>query len=129
MKELPMMIRRLAMLCFAAAAIAVAVPALAQHLAQTQGLAAQSYVSYTDVTLTAAAAAVQVLAANPGRVTAVCQNTGATNTTRVGDASVGANRGAVLYPNGAGVTFDVTGAIYAYSASGTTINCAEVVRP
>ena len=124
-----MMIRRLAMLCFAAAAIAVAVPALAQHLAQTQGLAAQTYVSYTDVTLMAAAAAVQVLAANPGRVTAVCQNTGATNTTRVGDASVGANRGTVLYPNGAGVTFDVTGAIYAYSASGTTINCAEVVRP
>jgi hypothetical protein len=124
-----MMIRRLAMLCFAGAAIAVAVPALAQHLAQTQGLAAQSYVSYTDVTLTAAAAAVQVLAANPGRVTAVCQNTGATNTTRVGDASVGANRGTVLYPNGAGVTFDVTGAIYAYSANGTTINCAEVVRP
>ena len=124
-----MMIRRLAMLCFAAAAIAVAVPALAQHLAQTQGLAAQTYVSYTDVTLMAAAAAVQVLAANPGRVTAVCQNTGATNTTRVGDASVGANRGTVLYPNGAGVTFDVTGAIYAYSANGTTINCAEVVRP
>ena len=124
-----MMIRRLAMLCFAAAAIAVAVPALAQHLAQTQGLAAQTYVSYTDVTLTAAAAAVQVLAANPGRVTAVCQNTGATNTTRVGDASVGANRGTVLYPNGAGVTFDVTGAIYAYSANGTTINCAGVVRP
>jgi hypothetical protein len=54
-----MMIRRLAMPFFAAAAIAGAVPAFAQHLAQTQGLAAQSYFSYTDVSLTAAAAAVQ----------------------------------------------------------------------
>jgi hypothetical protein len=123
------MLKRLATLFSTALLVAFAAPAFAQHLAQTQGLAAQSYVSYPDVSLAAAAAAVQILAANPTRVTAICQNTGATNTARVGDASVGANRGAVLYANGAGVTFDVTGAIYAYSAAGTTINCAEVVRP
>lgn len=123
------MLKRLAMLFSAAAAVAAASPAFAQHFAQAQGVAAQSYMSYADVSLTAAAAAVQVLAANPGRVTAVCQNTGTANAARIGDASVGANRGTVLYANGAGVTFDVTGALYAYSASGTTINCAEVVRP
>ncbi|HVB82186.1 MAG TPA: hypothetical protein VNE82_19820 [Candidatus Binataceae bacterium] len=122
------MLKRLAMLFSAAALAAAPIPAFAQHLAQAQGLAAQSYVSYLDVSLTAAGPAVQILAANPARVTAICQNTGPTNTARVGDAGVGASRGAVLYANGAGVTFDVTSAIYAYSAAGTTINCAEVVR-
>jgi len=123
------MLKRLAMLLLGLAVVASAAPVRAQHFAQTQGVAAQSYVSYGDVALTAGAAAVQVLAANPGRVTAICQNTGTANTARVGDANVGANQGTVLYANGAGVTFDVTGAIYAYSASGTTINCAEIVRP
>jgi hypothetical protein len=123
------MLKRLATLFSIALLVAFAAPAFAQHFAQTQGLAAQSYVSYSDVSLTAAAAAVQVLAANSARVTAICQNTGATNTARVGDVSVGVNRGAVLYANGAGVTFDVNSAIYAYSAAGTSINCAEVVRP
>ncbi len=106
-----------------------AAPAHAQHFAQAQGVAAQNYLSYADVALAAAAPPLQVLAGNPNRVTAICQNTGATNTARIGDANVGANQGTMLYANGAGVTFDITGAIYAYSQSGTTINCAEIVRP
>jgi hypothetical protein len=123
------MLKRPAILLLGLAIIAAAAPAEAQHFAQAQGVAAQNYLSYADVSLAAGAAAVQVLAANPNRVTAICQNTGANNTARIGDANVGANQGTLLYANGAGLTFDATGAIYAYSQGGTTINCAEIVRP
>jgi hypothetical protein len=109
--------------------IAGAVPVRAQHFAQGQTAAAQAYLSYPDVSLSAGAAAVQVLGANPNRVTAICQNTGTSNAARIGDAAVGVSRGTMLYANGAGLTLDVTDAIYAYSQDGTTINCAEIVRP
>lgn len=109
--------------------IVAAATARAQHFAQAQGVAAQNYLSYADVSLAAGAPAVQVLAANPNRVTVICQNTGGTNTARVGDTNIGASQGTMLYANGAGLTFDVTAAIYAYSQGGTTINCAEIVRP
>ena len=122
------MLKRLAILLLGLATLAAAAPARAQHFSQTQAVAGQSYVSYPDVPLAAGAPAVQVLAANPNRVTAICQNLGTSNTARVGDAGIGAVQGAVLYGNGAGITIDVTGAVYAYSASGTTINCAEIVR-
>jgi hypothetical protein len=121
--------KRLTFVLAALAVIAGAAPARAQHFAETQGVAAQTYLSYADVPLAAAAPPVQVLPVNPNRVTAVCQNTGTTNTARVGDVDVGANQGTMLYADGAGVTFDVTSAIYAYSQGGTTINCAEIVRP
>lgn len=123
------MLKRLAVSLLGLAFVAAAPPVWAQHFAQAQAVAAQSYFSYPDVSLTAGAAAVQILAANPQRVTAICQNTGAANVARIGDANVGANRGTILYANGAGLTFDVTSAVYGYSASGTTVNCAEIVRP
>ncbi len=102
--------------------------ARAQHEPGGFSNAAQNYVSYPDTTLTGAASAVQVLAVNTSRVTAICQNTGATNSARVGDANTGAAQGTLLAA-GAGVTLDATSAIYAYSAVGTTVNCAEIVRP
>jgi hypothetical protein len=123
------MLKRFAIVILGLVAIVAAAPARAQHLSQTQAVAGQNYVSYADVSLAAGAAAIQMLAANPNRVTAICQNLGASNTARVGDANIGAAQGTVLYGNGAGVTLDVTGPVYAYSASGTTINCAEIVRP
>jgi hypothetical protein len=123
------MFKWLAIPLLALAIMASAVPVRAQHFAQGQTVAAQGYLSYPDVSLSAGAAAVQVLAANPDRVTAICQNTGTSNTARIGDAAVGNSRGTMLYANGAGLTLDVSGAIYAYSQGGTTINCGEIVRP
>ena len=123
------MLKRLTIPLVGFAIIAAAAPVWAQHFAQSQTVAAQDYLSYPDVSLTAGGAPVRVLAANPNRVTAICQNTGATNTARIGDANVSANQGTMLYADGAGLTFDVTGAIYAYSQGGTTVNCAEIVRP
>ena len=107
----------------------VSVPAHAQHEVQGAGNAAQNYVSHADTTLTGAASAAQVLAANLGRVTAICQNTGATNSARVGDSATAAAQGTLLAVAGAPVPLSATNAIYAYSASGTTVNCAEIVRP
>lgn len=123
------MLKRLAIPLLGLAIIAAAAPVWAQHFAQDQTVAAQVYLSYPDASIAAGAAAVQVLAANPSRVTAICQNTGTANTARIGDANIGSNRGTMLYANGAGLTLDVTSAIYAYSQAGTTVNCAEVVRP
>ena len=103
--------------------------AYAQH--ETNGAGnneAQNYISHADVPLTGAAAAVQVLPANPARVTAICVNVGASNAARIGDSSIGAAQGTVLAASG-GVTLDTTSALYAYSFSGTTINCGETIRP
>lgn len=43
--------KRLTLLFSATAAAAAASPAFAQHFAQAQGIAAQSHVSYADVSL------------------------------------------------------------------------------
>ena len=85
-------------------------------------------VSHADVTLTAAASAVQVLAANANRIAAHCENTGGTNSARIGDATTDATHGLSL-ASGAEIPLGVTTAIYAFSTSGTTINCSEVVSP
>lgn len=123
------MSRSFAIVILGLAILITAVPVRAQHFSQTQAVATQTYLSYPDVALTAGAPPVQVLAANPKRVTAICQNTGTANTARLGDTNTGANQGTMIYANGAGLTLDITGAVYAYSQDGTTVNCAEIVRP
>jgi hypothetical protein len=105
-------------------------PARAQH--EEGGFnAPQNLVAHADVALTASAAAVQILASNLKRVTAVCRIVGApgTNTARVGDSTTDATHGTPLDATVAGASFDVTGALYGYSATGITLSCSEVVRP
>ena len=102
-------------------------PAFA-HEANLGNNLAQNYISHPDASISAAAAPALLLAANPARVTAVCQNLGTTNPARLGDASIGASQRTTLSPGGA-ATFDVTGALYGFSAAGTSINCGEIVRP
>lgn len=72
-----------------------------------------------DVTVTAAAAAAVVLAANADRKSALIQSP-ATNTQdiRLGDSDTGAARGLILAP-GDTMQVDVTDNIYAYTAAGT----------
>ena len=102
-------------------------PALA-HEANLGNNLAQNYVSHPDLSIAAAAAPALLLAANPARVTAVCQNLGTTNPVPLGDASIGATQGTALSP-GAAATLDITGALYGFSAGGTSINCGEIIRP
>lgn len=85
----------------------------------------QAYVSYPDIALGAAAAAVQVLLANPNRISAMIQNNGS-NPLRVGDASI-SNTQSTLLAAGAITNLDVTSAIFAFSELGSTINAAEIV--
>lgn len=103
----------------------------AQHQAQAQANASQVAVSHPDVVLTYGAAAVQLLPVNSSRVTAICQMVGTigTNTARIGDTSIGASQGTQLSAATPGATIDVTGALYGFSSTGATVNCAEVERP
>lgn len=103
----------------------------AQHQAQAQANASQAAVSHPDVALTSGTAAVQLLPANSSRVTAICQMIGTigTNTARIGDASIGTSQGTQLSATTPAATFDVSGALYGFSSTGATLNCAEVVRP
>ncbi len=96
---------------------------------------AEIAVSHADSTISASAAATPYLLADSWRVAAYCQNTGTTNTVRVGDSKTDATHGTVLYPAGAttptspnAIWIDDTDTVYAYSASGTTLNCQEIVR-
>lgn len=115
-----------------AAAIACAVMIARAGAHETAGPnEPQTYVSHPDASVSGTP--VQILAANPKRVSAICQNVGPTNSARVGDASVGASQGTMLAAAGnagpSSVVLDTTGAVYGYSAGGTTLNCGEVVRP
>jgi hypothetical protein len=111
--------------------IGVAAAALAQHQAQGQSNASQNYISHPDVALTANAAPVGLLGANPARITAVCQMVGTigSNTARLGDASIGPSQGTQLSAAIPAAAFDVTGGLYGFSATGATVNCSEVARP
>jgi hypothetical protein len=111
-------------------AILIARPVYAQHEAQGQANSSQNYISHADVALTANALPVAVLGLNSNRVTAICQMVGTigTNTARVGDSSIGASQGTQLSSAIPAVTLDITGSLYVYSATGATVNCAEIVR-
>ncbi len=107
-----------------------AVESRAQHQAQSQANASQAGASHPDVALVSSASPVQLLPANTNRVTAICQMIGTigTSTARIGDSSIGASRGTQLSSTIPAATFDVTGALYGFSSTGATVNCAEVVR-
>jgi len=105
------------------------------HMAAKDMVASQNYVTHPDATIAATASPTPALQANANRVTARCQNTGATNTLRVGDANIGASQGTVLYPAAASspifpntIDIDTTAAVYFYSQSGTTAHCDEITR-
>jgi len=87
-----------------------------------------SLVTHADATLSASASPTPVLGANAARVKAYCQNTGGTNSARLGDVNVGGSRGVTALANGVPfVTFDGNGIIYGYSAAGTPVSCTELV--
>ena len=113
------------------ALLGAAAESWAQHQARAQGNASQVVVSHPDMVLTSDAAAVQLLPINSSRVTAICQLIGTigTNLARIGDASIGASQGTELSAITPGATIDETGALYGFSSTGATVNCAEVVRP
>ena len=100
--------------------------------AAASALAASGIINTTnDVTL-AATVQKQIIAANPGRKTVCCQNTGATNDARIGDAKTSATQGWHLDPDlagSSGVCLDTDAAIFGYSTSGTTVGCNEVNNP
>ena len=112
------------------ALLAAAEAAHAQHQSQSQVNASQSDLSHPAVALTSGASPVQLLPINANRVTAICQMIGTigTNTARIGDASIGASQGTQLSAAIPAATLDVTGALYAFSSTGATINCNEIVR-
>jgi len=114
-----------------AAILAVPLIARAQHEGGAEINATQLYISHADATPSAAASPAVILNANSNRVTAICQMVGTigTNTARLGDASIGPSQGTQLSAAIPAATFDVTGALYVYSATGATVNCAEIVRP
>lgn len=92
-----------------------------------RAVASQQLKSHPDVAVAAAAAAAEIVAANPARVTLWLSNVGA-NPARIGDASAGAAQGFQLAA-GATLPLDSTDAVYAYSASGTTLALVETYRP
>jgi hypothetical protein len=103
------------------------------HQGVGQGVTQQVYVSHADATISASAspAALATPAAATKVVYQLCQNTGATNNARVGDANVGVARGTVLPPctstsGCAPVPIPFNGGLYAYSAAGTTVHCDEI---
>jgi hypothetical protein len=87
----------------------------------------QNLVTHADAAITGAAAAAQILAANASRTTAWIANVGS-NGARLGDANTAAAQGVALAA-GATIAIETTAAIYAYSASGTTLALMEAVRP
>jgi hypothetical protein len=87
----------------------------------------QNFVSHADVTLGAGGSPTLLLSANVNRIDAPCFNKGA-NDAVIGDSTIGASAGTPLKA-GTGATPEATSALYGYSASGTTINCGEEVRP
>ncbi|GEM_PF-4776469 len=111
-------------------AILIARPVYAQHEVQGQANSSQDYISHGDVALAANASPVAVLSVNSNRVTAVCQMVGTigTNSARIGDTSIGASQGTLLSSAIPAATFDVTSALYGFSSTGATVNCAEIVR-
>lgn len=74
-----------------------------------------------DVTVTAAAAAAEILAANTDRVSAIITSV-STNTqeVRIGDGDTGAARGVQLNP-GESLEIETTAAIYAYTPAGSDV--------
>ena len=96
------------------------------HLAEDEGPAPQSIASSPDQTLSPGAQA-QILPANPRRVSALLQNTGA-NPARVGDTTTGAGTGLLLGVNGPPVEIATNDPIFGYSVAGTTVNCTEIFR-
>lgn len=133
-----MKMRKLALLVMAAVLIQIGIllaPAYS-HMPVGTTPAPQTIVTHPDATISAAASPTPALAANPNRVTARCQNTGAANTLRVGDSSISNTQGTVLYPAAAStpifpntVDIDTTAAVYLFSQSGTVGHCDEIVRP
>lgn len=81
--------------------------------------------SAPDVVLVAAAAAVQVLAVNVGRRTAIIGNNSNVNSIRVGDSSISNTQGSLVGPGGS-IALDTQAAIFAFSQVGATINIQEV---
>jgi len=122
-------IRNIVLLVLAGAVVLLITPGSSRaHMVSASGVAPQNIVTHADATIFASAPPTPALAANPERVTAICQNNGATNDARAGDANIGASQGARMQP-GQGVTFDTTAAVYVYSQSGTVVGCQEVLRP
>ncbi len=89
-------------------------------------MGAQKMVTYTDAALVGGAT-VKLLDANSNRTTVYIYNVG-TVAARLGDADTGAARGAPLAAS-QGITIETTAAVYAYSASATTLTILEAVRP
>lgn len=80
--------------------------------------AADNLVTVADVTVTAAAAAASILAANAKRYSAIITSLSSnTQEVRLGDSNTGAARGIPILP-GESVNIDTTAAIYAYTAAG-----------
>lgn len=92
----------------------------------TRSLGAQTLLTHADVTITGAAAAAMVVAANASRGTLIIGNGAAV--CRIGDSNTAATRGIALAIN-ATISIDTTDALYVYSASGTTISVMETIRP
>jgi hypothetical protein len=90
-------------------------------------LGAQELVTHADATITAGAAAANLLNQNLSRATVYLYNVGS-NSARIGDANTGALQGLPLAAN-QGIAIETTDPIYCYSASGTTIAMVETVRP
>jgi hypothetical protein len=111
----------------ALATIILAAPAAHAHEQNAGNNVAQNIVTHVDTSITGAASAVSLCAANTYRVTAIVRNTGSASM-RVGDSTTDNTHGTPIAAGGI-ATFDVTGAIYVYSQSGTTAGCDEVVRP
>ena len=107
------------------------------HMAAGQRLMPQLLVTHADTAISAAASptALPTPADASKIVNWICQNTGATNSARVGPsaAGTGASTGISLLPCSASacvpVVLSYNGALYAYSASGTSVACNEVDAP
>jgi hypothetical protein len=96
--------------------------------AQAQN-APKNFVDHADVAITAAAPALQILAANPERVSARCQNRDdAAHDVVIGDATTDNAHGMHVAAQTT-VPIKVTGAIFVYSLLGSSaFNCSEIVR-
>jgi hypothetical protein len=120
--------------CVTVILLAIALSARAQtHMDRSQAPLAQTLVSHPDSTVTASPTAMPTPANASKIVYYLCQNTGATNPARVGDANVSATQG-ILLPvcttnQCLPIPIPVNGTLYSYSTSGTTVGCQEVTVP
>jgi len=123
-----------ALLLLSAAFLAFVAPVLQAQTNQglAQGVSQQQLVSHADVSIAGTASPTPTALATPNVKTVywLCQNTGGTNTARVGDVNITGSRG-ILLPvcttnNCLPVAIPMNGTLYGFSSAGTTVGCQEI---